>query len=173
MKTMNTMNTMNTATLALATLALATASGCYLEQPFEGPGFTLSDGITTDAEGPFTASTTSLILVPGDEAKAAFDKHMAVLSEKIKTQPGLIGVSLALPIGTEGYRTLTVWESEEAMLEWVVSDEHTAAIDDMADKSAEGSAATSWSMERAELELGPPSWEDARKRVDATGRSLY
>lgn len=162
-----------TAPFALATLALVTASGCYLEQPFEGPGFTLADGITTDAEGPFVGSTTMLILKPGDEPKATFDKHMAVLSEKIKTQPGLIGVSLALPIGTDGYRTLTVWESEEAMLEWVVSDEHTAAMAEMADKSAEGSAVTSWSMERDELEAGPPSWEDARKRLEDTGRTVY
>jgi heme-degrading monooxygenase HmoA len=148
-------------------------TGCYLEQPFEGPGFSLGDGITTDAEGPFTASTTSLILADGDEPKQVFDKHMAVLGEKIKTQPGLIGFSLALPIGSEGYRTLTVWESEDAMLEWVVSDEHLAAMDEMADKAKEGSAVTSWKMERAELEAGPPSWEDARKRLEDTGRTVY
>jgi heme-degrading monooxygenase HmoA len=163
---------MKTVTLALATIALA-ASGCYLEQPFEGPGYSLGDGILTDAEGPFVASTTMLILADGDLPKQTFDKHMAVLSEKIKTQPGLIGVSLALPIGSEGYRTLTVWENEEAMLGWVISDEHGAAMDEMADKSKEGSAVTSWVMERDELEAGPPSWEDARKRLDDTGRSVY
>lgn len=162
------------AVLALATLTvLVAASGCFLEQPFEGPGFTLEDGLTTDAEGPFTASTTSLVLADGDEPKRTFDKHMAVLGEKIKTQPGLIGVSLALPIGTEGYRTLTVWESEEAMIQWVVSDEHSAAMDEMADKAKEGSAVTSWSMERDELAAGAPSWEDARKRLDDEGRPVY
>lgn len=164
---------MKTAALTLTTTFMLAASGCYLEQPFEGPGYSLSDGILTDAEGPFVASSTNLILADGDAPKQAFDKHMAVLSEKIKTQPGLIGVSLALPIGTEGYRTLTVWENEEAVLAWVTSDEHSAAMAEMADKAKEGSAVTSWSMERAELEAGPPSWEDARKRVEDTGRTIY
>lgn len=159
---------------SVVTLALMTAcTGCYLEQPFEGPGYSLGDGLTTDAAGPFVVSTTSLVLADGDEAKRAFDGHMAVLTEQIKTQPGLVGFSLALPIGSEGYRTLSVWESEDAVLEWVVSDAHAAAMDDMADKSKPESAVMSWSMTREELEEGPPSWEDARARLDADGRKVY
>lgn len=159
--------------VVVAAVGCSSLSACYLEQPFEGPGFDIGAGLTTDAAGPFVASTTSLHLMDGDAPKAAFDKHMAVLGEKIKTQSGLIGYSLALPIGTEGWRTLTVWESEDAMLEWVVSEEHGAAMDEMADKSKPESAVTSWVMERAELEAGPPSWEDARARLADGGRSVY
>ena len=155
------------------TLTIFAFTGCHLEQPFEGPGYSLGDGLTTEAAGPFVVSATNLLLLDGDAVKKAFDGHMAVLQEQIKTQPGLIGVSLGLPIGTEGYQTLTVWENEEAVLGWVTSEAHAAAMDDMADKAKPASAVASWTMTRAELEAAPPSWQDARTHLESNGRTVY
>ncbi len=161
-----------TAVVALAVLSVGT-SACMLEAPFEGPGFSLGEGLTTDAEGPFIAATTELILGDSPDAQAAFDEHMAVLSEDIKTAPGVIGSSLAFAILQEGgYRTLTVFETQEDLIAWVTSDAHTAAMaafaeDGMADSR---SAVTSWFIEADEM---PPTWEDARARLAKDGREVY
>lgn len=145
-------------------------SGCELAQPFEGPGFVLGEGLTTDAPGPFMASSTVLVVDDGEGDQAAFDGHMAKITEALKTQEGLVGKSLA--IGSSGYRTLSVWESEEAMFGWVTAEVHIDAMVDMADKT-KGGQVVAWPMDRAELEAGPPSWDDAKARLDDDGRSAY
>lgn len=152
--------------------SLPLLSGCDFAAPFEGPGYVPGEGLTTDAPGPFVVSTTWLVVKDGDGNQQAFDGHMEKLGKALETQEGLVGKSLSLPLGVVGYRTLSVWESEEAVLDWVVSDVHSAAMSDMADRAADG-AVTSWSMTRAELEEAPPSWDDARARLDEDGRSVY
>ena len=145
--------------------ALITSSACELAQPFQGPGYDLSKGLTTKAEGPYTASSTLLALKDGDVAQKAFDDHMKILQETLKTQPGLIGYSLSTVIGSnKEYRTLAVWESEDDMLAYVTGEDHTAAMQDMVDK-AESGKVTSWTITRAEM---PPTWDDAKKHIDGT-----
>ena len=158
-------------------LTLAVASifftACELAQPFEGPGYS-SDGLTSDAEGPFTVSTTKLILKDGDsEAQGIFDTHTDLMTEALKTAPGLVGLSSSGTIGGATYRTLSVWESEEDMLGWVTSEAHGDAMSAMADHADPKSAVLSWTMTRAELTAAPPSWDDAKARLDADGREVY
>jgi heme-degrading monooxygenase HmoA len=132
-------------------------TGCELAQPFEGPGYSSSDGLTSDAEGPFTVSTTKLILKDGDsEAQGIFDAHTDVMTEALKTAPGLVGLSSSGTIGGATYRTLSVWESEEDMLGWVTSAAHGEAMSAMADHSDPKSSVTSWTMTRSELTAAPP-----------------
>ena len=161
--------------LAITTLvaAVGVTSACELDSPFEGPGFSLSDGLTTDADGPFVAATTQLILTDTDGAQQSFDDHMAVLNEAIKNQPGLVGVAFGLPIFTDtGYRTLTVWETEEDMINWVISDAHLAAMEDFAqnDYGDSDSAVATWSIAAEEM---PPTWDDARAHLEKDGRKVY
>ncbi len=167
------MNVLRTLASVVVTTALTTlAAGCEIEQPFEGPGYDLSDGLTSDAPGPFVVATTRLVIDDGDGDQQAFDGPMAKLTEALKTQPGLVGKSLGFGIGVSGYRTLSVWESEEAVLGWVTSEVHSAAMSEMAERVKDG-ATLSWTMTRDELEAAPPSWADAKARLDADGRTAY
>lgn len=158
--------------LAATAFVVVTAAACDLAPPFEGPGYSLDDGLTSDAEGPFVVGTTLLVLNDDPDAQKHFDEHMAAIRDVIDDQKGLVGKSLAIGIGKPGYRTLTVWESEADMLGWVVSDVHAAAMDDMVDYSASGSVA-SWTMTREELEAAAPTWDEAREHLDADGTAAY
>lgn len=146
------------------------AAGCELAQPFQGPGYSLSSGLTSTAPGPFVVATTLLEVKDDAEARAAFDGFMAPMTEALPTAPGLVGSSLAT--GPDGYRTLSVWESEDAMLGWVVSSVHADAMGGMV-QHVDGGATASWTMTREELLAGPPSWDDAKARLDGEGASAY
>lgn len=156
-----------------AALALVVAStACDIAPPFEGPGY--ANGLTTEAEGPFTVSTTLLVLKEGDpDAQGLFDKNMEVLNKTLPDADGLVGSSLSFTLFGSGYRTLTVWESEEAVLGWVTSEAHGNAMSEMADHSDPSSSVASWTMTREELEAAPPSWDDAKARLDSDGREVY
>jgi heme-degrading monooxygenase HmoA len=159
---------------AVFATTLVVGSGCELAQPLTGPGLTMGGELTTDAPGPFTVSTTKLVLKEGDgDAQGLFDEHMDVMNEALKTAPGLVAVSLSTTIGGSTSRTLSVWESEEAMLNWVTSEAHgdaMAALDGRADPT---SSVTSWQLTREELEAAAPTWDDAKARLDADGREVY
>jgi heme-degrading monooxygenase HmoA len=148
------------------------SSACFeLALPFEGAGFEGGGKLKDDVpEGTYLVSTTWIDLKDTDEAQRRFDALMEPLREQLKTQPGLVGYSLAFkPFSNADYRTLTIWESEEAMLQWVVSDDHVAAIAESGDIGADG-AVTTWTATRAEL---PPTFDEARARLDEDGRKLY
>jgi heme-degrading monooxygenase HmoA len=150
-------------------VAFVALSGCEVARPFEGPGF--KDGkVTSKHEGKFVASSTLVNIKDDSKSKEVFDKHMAVLSEKLEDQPGLVGVSLSFVVGsTDDYRTLAVWETEEDMLAWVTSEEHAAAMAEMVDYTEDG-AVVSWEIEKDEI---PPTWDEAKRRVDDDGRHAY
>ncbi len=158
--------------VAAAAFVVVTAAACDIAQPFEGPGYSLNDGLTTDAEGPFTVGTTLLLLNDEEGAQKHFDENMDAILAVIDDQKGLVGKSLGQGIGKPGYRTLTAWESEEDMLNWVASDVHGKAMSEMADFT-EGGKIASWTMTREELEAAPPSWDDAKQRLDDDGLDAY
>lgn len=169
---------MNLARHSLLALAFATIvvgnTACELAQPLTGPGLTMGGELTTDAPGPFTVSTTLLILKEGDnDAQTAFDQHMEVMNTALETAPGLVALSLSTTIGGSTSRTLSIWESDEAMLNWVTSEAHGDAMVALADHADPKSAVTSWQLTRAELEAAAPTWDDAKARLDADGREVY
>jgi heme-degrading monooxygenase HmoA len=157
---------------ATALVGLAGLSGCALEQPFEGPGYVLGEGLVGEPRDTYIAATTDLILGDAPGAQAAFDTHVAAMKEAIVDQPGFVGMSLGTVIFGNSQRTLTVWESEEAMLAWVVSDTHAAAMeafaaDGMADPA---SKVAQWTLTADEM---PPTWAQAREHIEAGGREVY
>jgi heme-degrading monooxygenase HmoA len=159
--------------LVLAPTAVV-GTGCELAQPLTGPGLTISGELTTDAPGPFTVSTTKLILKEGDpDAQRLFDDNTEAMNAVLQEAPGLVAVSASMTIGGATYRTLSVWESEEAMLGWVVSETHAEAMAALADHSDPTSSVTSWQLTRTELEAQAPTWDDAKARLDADGREVY
>jgi heme-degrading monooxygenase HmoA len=163
---------MNAARTSLAALSLAAlTNACAIEQPFNGPG--MENGAVKDPhDGDYFASTTHLRLKDVDDAGEAFDRHMKAIQEALQTQPGLVGFSLSfVPFNNDEYRTLSVWESEEAMLGWVTSDVHFAAIEEFVDRDLQdGGSVHAWPVKAAEV---PPTWADARERLSKDGRAAY
>jgi heme-degrading monooxygenase HmoA len=158
--------------IATSVLALSGLAGCALEMPFEGPGYVLGEGLVGEPRDSYIAATTDLILGDDPGAQAAFDTHVAAMKEAIIDQPGFVGMSLGTVIFGNSQRTLTVWESEEAMLAWVVSDTHIAAMeafaaDGMADPA---SKVAQWTLTADEM---PPTWAQAREHIEAEGREVY
>jgi len=146
-------------------------AACAIEQPFEGPG--IEDGALKDPrEGAYLVSTTRIALADTNEAGEAFSSHMEKLQAALPDQPGVVGWSFAFtPFTNDEYRTLAIWESEEAMLAWVVSDVHAAAMGDFAEHGyAEAGETTTWEASADEL---PPTWEQAREHLAEHGRSAY
>lgn len=165
------MSTHHASRFALALFPVLVTGACDLAQPFQGPGF---DGqeVTTEATGPFVAATTHLVLKAGDDAAAGvFDEQMKKLNAALETQPGFIGSSLSAKLlSSPGeYRTLSVWEDEEAMLAWVVGEAHAEAMEAMTDHVETGRT-VSWTLTRDEM---PPTWQDAKARLDEDGHEAY
>ncbi len=148
--------------------AITSIAACDIARPFEGPGFQGGE-VTTKAPGPFVAATTFLVINDDDAAQAAFDGHMSKLTALLKTTPGLVGSSLGFRPGSKEYRTLTVWETEDDMLTFVTSNAHSDAMQDMGDKVASGET-TSWRITRAQM---PPTWDDAKARLEKSGTTAY
>src|SRR5688572_32972024 len=117
---------------SISILAVVVASSACLEigAPFEGPAFENGGQLKADVpDGTYLVSSTWLDVKNTPEAEAKFTELMNPLQEQLKTQPGLLGYSLQLQLfSNAGYRTLTIWENEEAMLNYVVSENHANAM---------------------------------------------
>lgn len=163
------------ATLGL--LALSTLSACaYTEdgwvfQPFQGPGYTLEEGLVleTDADTTYIAAATYLP-VARDQV-SLFDDRMAPIIDEMEAGPeGLVGYSLGQKMVGKEYRTLTVWEDEEAMVQWAMSEHHLAAIGDAGrirdpDKTP---LIVVWEVSPDAL---PVDWAEVMERTDSDGES--
>ncbi len=157
---------LSTAALGLAACEFATPDG-WIRSPFEGPAYTMDDGLVGDFadDHTFVAATTYLPLLDTPEAQAAFDDKMVAIQELLDAKPeGLVGVSFSQAmVGKHRYRTLTVWESYDAMYAFVMSDAHAAAMASMSDIAEPGEARTvAWEINADQV---PPTWDDAVARV--------
>jgi hypothetical protein len=130
--------------------------------PFGGPGF---DSMTGELVEPiadeYVVSTTQL-LPKADAAsqQAFFELTEAVVVELMQT-PGLLGAGFAQEPNCGFMRTLTVWESEQAMFAFVSSDAHVEAMSQTFVVGVTGRV-TSWTAPADEM---PPSWEGAIAKI--------
>ena len=150
---------MRSSLLALALLPVL--AGCSLEpeeSPLSGPGFEEDTGAFLGEEGDYVIALTYLKVRnapgPGDRfGELATD----AATNLFETEPeGWLGAGFR-NIGRLQQFTMTAWESEEAMLEWVVSPVHVQAMTEIGDVSSE---AKSTVLDVTEAEL-PFSWEEA------------
>jgi heme-degrading monooxygenase HmoA len=156
--------------------AIAASSGCDivtltgdLSQPFEGPGFSLDTGLlaAVPESGTFVLSGTVLVIGDGSDSKERFDKHVAAISAALPTAPGLVGFSLRTNLlGDPTNRTMTVWESEDALWNFILSESHLAAMEDVGQIAAAGTKVVSYPIRADEL---PPRWDDVIARTDRDG----
>ncbi|KIG15531.1 hypothetical protein DB30_05554 [Enhygromyxa salina] len=107
---------------------------------------------------PPTAVIASTYLRLSDDADStqSFDSVLGpIIAELMAPAPGLMGLSTSASEACGSLRTLSAWESEEAMMNFVVGEAHLAAIGQVSVISRGGSVTGSWSAS----ELESVSWE--------------
>lgn len=134
-------------------------SACTLHSEFIGPGFEEGTYISKYA-GPFLVAVTHARSASGQSA--AFGDHVEAIEQQIATSDGLIGYSLRGDIPGRDNWTLSIWESEEDMVEFMTTGAHLAAMGDAGTVLEEGHF--EW-WEEADPAAMPPVWSEALDRL--------
>jgi heme-degrading monooxygenase HmoA len=123
------------------------------------------------APGPdgYVVSTTFLRLKPGDDTAARFQELVSPILQRLVTQSGLAGFQLGLSTSCNTARTLSVWESTEAMYDFVGSDVHMTAVNAVSDVSRGGSIVVHWQAPTAD----EASWSSATETLAAANGPWY
>lgn len=161
--------------LLLTTLGLSacayTEDG-WIWRPFQGPAYDTAEGLLVEPEDGTTYVVAATYLPVSRDGREVFGEHMEALNEELEAEPeGLIGYSLGEKLVGREYRTVTVWESEEAMYGFVLGEAHAAAMVDAStirDPDTEA-LVVRWEITPDEL---PLDWADVMDRTDLDGRSV-
>ena len=131
----------------------------FMSQPLAGSGYNPEQGLLEPRQETYVASTTFLILNP--EQGQRFQELVGPIMGDLQTREGLVAMSLGNSQKCGTVRTMTLWKSQEAMMDFVFSPAHTAA---MAEANIVGlnGATTSWEVAADEV---PMSWELARTKI--------
>ena len=174
--------------LALAGLTLA-CDGAQPDDSAGDPGDecvaeTLEDDATLDprlgeagdptswpAMPPDAVVASTYLRLPDDaEATMTFDELVGpIFGELMAPAPGLLGLSTSSSTRCGAVRTLSVWESEEAMMSFVTSDAHLTAMGRVAEVSRGGSITDHWAVD----ELPALTWEDVVARFREHDGPVY
>lgn len=139
----------------------------FMPLPFGGPGYDPQSGSLIGAtQDSYLASSTVLLVNPDKQQR--FQELVGGVLATLNTQPGLVGFALGLSPACGTARTLTVWQSEQAMFDFVTSEAHLTAMSEASVVGLNG-AVTSWTVTADNV---PPSWEEASARV-AAAETLY
>ena len=90
-----------------------------------------------------------------------FIKHTAEIERQLSESRGLIGYSLQAQMLSLRFWTLSVWEDEQALMEFVVKTPHGPVMQSMLPHMG-ATKFTRWTIKGAAL---PPSWSGAKKRM--------
>lgn len=140
--------------------------GCKPAGTFEGPGYTPEEGMRVDLETPAVVVITRALVAKG--ARREFNDYaepvFATLNEDLE---GFIGSAVRGEIPGREAWTLTAWESEADLMNFVTSDAHAAAMTAKADVTEEASFLR-YTLDANQM---PPTWEDALDRLEEEGRT--
>lgn len=145
----------------LAELYACEEAELAIAQPFGGPGFDPMTGELVNPAEEYVVSTTQLLPKPDAASQQAFLELTNGVVAQLMETPGFLGLSLALEPNCGFARTLTVWESEEAMFAFVGTGAHVEAMGQTFDVGVTGRV-TSWTAPAEEM---PPSWDDAIAKI--------
>lgn len=138
--------------------------------PLSGPGVDSATArLRPPPEGRFIMSSTYLSMPTTSAARARFSELMAPVGERLASQRGLLAYSLGASDRCYTARTLTVWESEEAMLDFVLSPAHASAMAAVSEVSRGQSLVDHWE----ERDASQVSWAAAADHLSSSTRRLY
>ncbi len=115
-------------------------------EPLSGPGVDPATGkLQPPPEGSsYTVSATYGIPRPGDAAMEKYVQYFGAVQAQLASQPGLLALQLGQSPSCGSGRTLAVWSSPEAMVEFVMSPAHLAAMDAVNELVEPNYAVTHW-----------------------------
>ena len=138
------------------------ALGCRVSQPFEGPGFDDDGNFIAEPDGPVRVAVTHAW--PARGAAKDFDAHVAAIVVQLEATDGVYGWSLRGEIGGRERWTMTLWEDEVAMVDFLVTGAHLAAMTHEP-PLLDDAEFVQW--EEPDPSALPPSWREATDRLDA------
>ena len=90
-----------------------------------------------------------------------FFKYTAQITKQLDQSPGLIGYSLQAQIFNRTFLTLSVWEDESALMDFVNHLPHSEVMQKLAAMMGP-TRFTRWNVHGAEI---PPGWPEAKERM--------
>ncbi|MBV1856930.1 MAG: hypothetical protein KUG77_00870 [Nannocystaceae bacterium] len=126
-----------------------------------GPGADEDGALIDDGESEYTVSVTYLALSL-DADLAFFGELNMANAMALYTNPGMVAVQLGGSAQCGSARTFTVWESEEAMMEFVMSDAHLQSVGSISALSRGGTALSVWPEAVPASEI---NWKSALERL--------
>jgi hypothetical protein len=144
--------------VALPFVLLAACSDEPEIAPFEGPGWDSETGTLIEPQEQYLVGLTHLRVRNAPGPGKRFGEHAeAVATSLFETEPeGWVGVSFR-NVGRLDWWTMTIWETEEAQLEFVVGDVHAAAMGALTDVAKSAESLSLW----VPAEEVPMDWDRA------------
>ena len=160
---------MNNVLKLASVLAVVGCSKTPEEDPFEGPGWDAATGLLEPQEEYLVGITHLRVKnLPGPGKKFG-DHAEAVATWLFENEPeGWVGVSFR-NIGRLDWWTLTVWESEDAQMAFLVSEAHAAAMLDLETVSKGAESRSLW----VGADEVAPSWDTALEWLAETRDFTY
>lgn len=132
---------------------------------FSGPGWDGTKGtLTGEPRSSYRIATTVFAYHRDEKRKADFDATLARVMEAVEASPGLVGYQIARSPKCGYARTISVWDTEEAMMAFVLSGAHSDAMTKVRDVGVDGRT-IGWEGTAKDL---PVSWSAARAKLVPT-----
>lgn len=142
-----------------------TLGGCTISTPYRE-----SSRLDLDSSGKekvVLVSVTHITLNDDREARRIFWDHVHKLTKTMESNPGFRGMSLRRQLfGNEAW-TLSVWENEESLREFVRSPEHRKAMNE----GAPAARNIRFSRFQASTKELPLKWTEVLSRLDASAQN--
>lgn len=126
-----------------------------------GPGADDDGALIDDGESEYVVSSTYLALQPNADPQL-FGQLSAGNAMALFTNPGMIAVQLSNSTQCGTARTFTVWENEEALMNFVGSDAHLQSVSAFPSLSRGGSTLSVWAEPVTASEI---TWDAAMTRM--------
>jgi heme-degrading monooxygenase HmoA len=135
--------------------------------PMSGVAVDDSGELNLESGRTYVVSSTYGAPVPGSDGAPVTEQYLELFSAvqvQLQQQPGLLAMQLASSEGCASGRTLAIWESEEAMYDFVISPAHAAAMAAAGQVLKPGYGVTHWSAtKRSEMNFDQAVRELAKK----------
>ncbi len=94
-----------------------------------------------------------------------FFRYSGQINAQLRATPGAIGSTMRAKLFTRRFWTLSVWDSDKALMEFVAKVPHGEAMQKIA-PHMDKTNFWRWKLPSAEI---PPRWDDAMRRASASG----
>ncbi len=130
-------------------------------KPLSGPGYDPETGFVGEPQATYFAATTQ-IYVAADAQEAFISASGPVIQQILKT-PGLVAWTVGGDTDCQVNRTMTIWESEDAMYSFVTSGAHAEVMGQVTELSLTGKT-VHWVITPEEIET--QTWDTVRAKLD-------